>query len=106
MAIIQIQSNPDIYYDTTLTWWEQSTECIELGQSTMLTPVTSEEKESATVDGKLHERFLSRSWNTTTSSGTFDFSVLSHIEHYMYPIESPAFLTKSKQDIITVTQLS
>lgn len=101
MALIEVDT--EIYYNSELPWYEQSLECIALGRSVIATETPiSETIESETVGGLLHERFTSRTYRPTTATGTFDFTL---DESYKYPISSAAFLSKSDQDTITVTQI-
>lgn len=93
-----IEVDTGIFFDTELTWNEQSHDCILLGQN--LVEETPKTSNIETLDN--HSRLISGVWETTTNTGTFDMSVN---REYIYLIDSPAYLAKDVQDIVTVTQI-
>ena len=97
MALIEVDTG--VFFDTEKTWYGQSVECIELGQAVMLTTPTAIEMEACESGG---ERMLSGTWRTTTATGTFDMGVA---RIYLYPATSKAYMTKSEQDTVTVTEV-
>lgn len=94
MALIEVDTG--VFFDTEKTWYEQSEDCIELGQAVMLTPPTVIDMEACEGGG---ERMLSGTWRTTTATGTFDMTVQ---RAYLYAASNEAFLTKSNQDAVSV----
>jgi len=94
-----IEIDTDVFYDSEKTWYQQSPECIEMGQALILTPPFDSETE-ACLGGA--SRLLGGVWHTTTATGSFAMRVE---RTYVYPPENPAFLSKEFQDNVTVTVL-
>ena len=97
MALIEIL--PDVFYDSDLPWYEQDPQLIALADEVMQTAPIDSETETAGANSRL----LWGEWETTTTEGTFTMRVDMH---YLYPIESPAFESKSLQDTVTVIKIA
>ena len=98
MALIEVDT--DVYFDTTLQWYQQSNDCVALGRALMEETPKSINYEPC-IDGQ--QRMLDGVWETTTATGTFDMSV---IRHYEYPAMTKAFEAKAEHDTVTVNQIS
>ena len=97
MALIEIL--PDVFYDSDLPWYEQDPQLIELAETVMQTaPI-----DSVTETAGANNRMIWGEWQTTTSEGTFTMRVDMH---YLYPIESPSFMSKSLHDTVTVIKIA
>lgn len=99
-----IEVDTGIWYDTDLQpdfWYLQSTECQLLGQETMQNTAPVSLVEEDCLSGE--KRMISGVWERTTATGTFRFEV---DRFYKYPADSKAFLQKSRQDKVVLTQLA
>ena len=87
-----------VFYDTELPWYEQSQELIDLADTVM----QGAPKDSNTETAGENSRLLWAIWEHTTTIDTFDMRVDFH---WLYPIESKAFMSKELQDTVIITPL-
>ena len=86
-----------VFFDPAKEWYKQDYRLIELGQEVMASPPISEEIEESGA----RQRLLWAKWNHTTDMGNFDMLVSMH---YLYSIDSRAFMGKSKHDSVSINK--
>lgn len=89
----------DVFFNPEVDWVKQPQQLIELMVDLVKEPPYDFEVE-------YHDdrsRYKIKKWITVTETGTFEIIVASH---YLYPITHRAFLTKEKQDTITLIKIS
>jgi hypothetical protein len=91
-----IEILPDVYYNPSLPWYEQDPQLIALAESVMLEAPKSSDAETAGENSRL----LWAIWEHTTTIDTFDMRVDFH---WLYAIESRAFMSKELQDTVIIT---
>jgi hypothetical protein len=91
-----------IFYDSNKEWYEQDYRLIELANQVEQTQPIEVNIETITIGNTTQSRVKYSVWLHTTEMGDFRFRIDMN---YMFDITSPAFLTKTKHDTITLCKV-